>query len=258
MNKMKITPKRTSRSQKIWYIMKPFLVYMLVKTSAMLILAIIIPALPISGIDAWVESAQHQLSAVINAVSSLIAVRFLLYDFLKEVAVSGEVDIDAGVIRQFLAFLKKGFWGYEKIESVGLICCAVLGAISAYVLNGVAAICFRLFDVGSAKYEAVETIQYSVPLWLGLLLYGLVSPMVEEIVFRGVLYNRMKRFYSIPCSVILTALLFGLFHANLPQFLYGTCMGILMALSYEKVQCFGAPVIFHMAANIFVFLGSFF
>jgi membrane protease YdiL (CAAX protease family) len=76
-------------------------------------------------------------------------------------------------------------------------------------------------------------------------------------VFRGVLYNRIKRFYSIPCSVIFSALLFGIFHANLPQLIYGTLMGVLIAVCYEKNKCFGAPVIFHMAANIFIFSMSF-
>jgi membrane protease YdiL (CAAX protease family) len=67
----------------------------------------------------------------------------------------------------------------------------------------------------------------------------------------------MKRFYSLPYCVIISALLFGVFHANLPQLLYGTIMGVLIALCYEKNKCFAAPVIFHMAANIFVFSISF-
>jgi membrane protease YdiL (CAAX protease family) len=103
----------------------------------------------------------------------------------------------------------------------------------------------------------VEAIQYSVPLWLGIILYGIVSPIAEEIVFRGVLYNRTKRFYSIPRSVIFSALLFGIFHANLPQLIYGTLMGVLIALCYERNKCFAAPVFFHMAANIVVFTLSF-
>jgi hypothetical protein len=30
-------------------------------------------------------------------------------------------------------------------------------------------------------------------------------------------------------------------------------MGALMAVCYEKNKCFAAPVVFHMAANIFAF-----
>lgn len=256
MDRFKITPKRTSFSQKIWYILKPFLVYMVVKTAAMLSLAMLIPSLPVAGISRWVEYHANQLSAVVNAAASIIAVSFLLNDFLKEVAVSGEVDIDAGLVKQFWQFMKNGFLGYGKVKAAALACSALFGVLSAFILNYAIEYLSKLLQAGSAKYEQVETIQYSVPLWLGLVLYGLVSPMAEEMVFRGVVYNRMKRFYDIPYCVILSAMLFGAFHANLPQFLYGTCMGILIALSYEKAQCFAAPVAFHMAANVAVFLCS--
>lgn len=257
MGKVKITPKRTKIPQKIWYILKPFLVYMLVKTFAMLFFAFAIPMLPIRGIDVWIESVQHPLSAVINAMASLIAVYFLLEDFLKEVAVSGEVDIDAGILKQFWQFVSKGFFGYGKKEVGKLAVCALLGIVSAFLLNSAVSFYIKLFQMSSEKYQEVETIQYSVPLWLGILLYGVIAPLVEEIVFRGILYNRMRRFFGIPCCALLSALLFGLFHGNLPQFVYGTCMGILIALSYEKVKCFGAPFLFHMAANLSVFLYAF-
>lgn len=253
----KVKNKRTSFWEKAWYIIKPFLVYMIVKSFVMLLLAVFIPALPVPGMDEWVEINASLLSAVVNGVASLIGAGFLLNDFLKEVTVAGEVDIDAGIPKQLISFFKKGFFGYTSGNGAGLAICAGLGMITAFALNLAIEAVFMLLNVGSEKYNAVETIQYSVPLWLGVILYGLVSPIAEELVFRGVIYNRMKRFYSVPCCVILTALLFGAFHANLPQFVYGTCMGILMALCYEKVQCFAAPVIFHMAANVFVFLLSF-
>ncbi len=250
--------KRTSLWEKVWYIIKPFLIYMAVKSAAMLTLMMLVPAIPVSGMEAWVEAHALLLKAVINAAASIVGVSFLLNDFLKETAVAGEVDIDAGVLRQLWAYFRKGFWGYKDVNPAGLALCAGLGAASAYVLNWAAVWLFAFLGIASAEYDAVEAIQYSVPLWLGILLYGVVSPLAEEIVFRGILYNRMKKFFGLPLCVVLTALLFGAFHANLPQFLYGTCMGLLIALCYEKEECFAAPVLFHMAANLFVFIASFF
>ena len=167
------------------------------------------------------------------------------------------MDIDAGILKQFLQFCSKGFLGYGKKERGKLALCVFWGMVSAFLLNGIVSFYMKLFETFSEKYQEVETIQYSVPLWLGILLYGVIAPLVEEIVFRGILYNRMRRFFGIPCCALLSALLFGLFHGNLPQFVYGTCMGILIALSYEKVKCFGAPFFFHMAANLSVFLYAF-
>lgn len=253
-NELKITPKRTKLIEKVWYILKPFVVYMVVKTFALLLLALTVSVLPFEGFHTWAELNSNRISAVINGIAAIIGAGFLANDFLKEVNVLGEVDIDAGILKQLFDFVKNGFFGYEKINAIKLAICAAAGAVSGVALNLIIVSALEMLQNVSTRYDSVEAIQYSVPLWLGIILYGLVSPITEELVFRGVIYNRMKRFYSIPRSIVLTALLFGAFHANLPQFLYGACMGILITLSYEKVKCFAAPVIFHMAANIIVFI----
>ena len=250
---VKITQKRTTFFQKAYYILKPLVIYMLVKTLAQLLLVMTVVSVPLDGAAEFVSQNYNQINAVINGIASLVGVIFLVGDFLKEAAVSGEVDIDAGMARQFAAYMKNGFLGYEKVNALGLAVCAIFGAVSSIALNAAVSYGLELFQSVSERYANVEQIQYSVPLWLGIVLYGIIAPFAEELVFRGVTYNRMKRFYSIPRSIVVTALIFGAFHANLPQFLYGTCMGMLIALCYEKEKCFAAPVVFHMAANITVF-----
>lgn len=259
----KITPKRTTLLQKLAYILRPFVVYMLVKTAVMLFLAIAIPSLPITGIAAWVERSAHQLSAVVNGVASLAAAAFLINDFLIEASTTGEVDIDKGIPGQIVSFMKADFLGKRTVhKAVSLLLCMMLGIAASLALN----ILIELVETAlsgtgknvldSEKYETVEMIQYSVSTGLGVVLYGVISPVVEEIVFRGVIYSRIKKFYSVPKAVIFSALLFGVFHANLPQFLYGTVMGALMAVCYEYCGCFAAPLLMHMAVNLFVFLMS--
>ncbi len=261
MDRKRIVQKRTTLLQKLAYILRPFVVYMVVKTAAMLTFALLIPSLPLPGITVWVEENSHLLSAVVNAAASLVGMGFLLKDFLKEAAVFGEVDIDAGVFRQLFGFFENSFFGVKS-----LVLCTLLGVVSAFGLNIMIARVSEFMTrvsqmqgtLGSKQYETVKQIQYSVPLLLGLILYGIVSPLVEEIVFRGIVFNRIKRFYSVPKAVICSALLFGAFHGNLPQFVYGTCMGVLIALCYEWTGCFYAPLLFHAAANVGVFLGAYF
>lgn len=47
----------------------------------------------------------------------------------------------------------------------------------------------------SETYNQVAAHQYGVILPVGLVLYGIVSPLAEEIVFRGIIYNRMKNIW---------------------------------------------------------------
>lgn len=247
----KVQPKRTHPLDKAWYILKPFILYMVIKTAALLLLSMLAVSLPFTAVSEWISLHSDQVNAVINAVASIIGVAFLLNDFLKEVEVTGEIDIDAGVIKQLLAWIRNGIKA-DRDKAVLLAIAASLGITSSLAFNILAG----MIQIQSPRYEKVEAIQYSVPIWLGLILYGIISPFVEEIVFRGLTYNRMRRFFGIPLSVIVTALLFAGFHGNLAQFLYALCMGVLLALCYEWVKSFAAPLVFHMAANIVIFVVS--
>ena len=247
----KVQPKRTHPLDKAWYILKPFIFYMVIKTVALLLLSMLAISFPFTAVSEWISLHSNQVNAVINAVASIIGVAFLLNDFLKEVEVTGEIDIDTGVIKQLLAWIRNGI-KEDRDKAVVLAITASLGITSSLAFNILAG----MIQIQSPRYEKVEAIQYSVPIWLGLILYGIISPFVEEIVFRGLIYNRMRRFFGIPLSVIVTALLFAGFHGNLAQFLYALCMGVLLALCYEWVKSFAAPLVFHMAANIVVFVVS--
>ena len=105
----------------------------------------------------------------------------------------------------------------------------------------------------SAAYTRVEEAQYGVAFAIGLVLYGVISPIAEEAVFRGIIYNRMKRCFSVKLAVPLSALLFGLYHGNTVQALYGFLLGVIIDIVYERSESFAAPVIFHAVANVTVF-----
>ncbi len=242
-----IRKKRETALEKATYIIKPFVIYLVMKTVALIGLSLLISTLPIGGLEKLV----NQLNAVINAAASIIGVSFVLRDFVTEIDTRGEVLFDVSVWKQLGNCMKKGFQNC-KGKGILLGVSISLGLTSALFFNG---FIVRL-SLSSEKYDTVEKIQYSVPIWLGILLYGLISPVVEEIVFRGLTYHRMRRFFGIPACVLVSALLFGGFHANLPQFLYGTAMGMLMALCYEWADTFAAPLVFHMAANVLIFLLS--
>ena len=248
----KIQQKRTKPIDKAWYILKPFFVYTIAKTFVQLTVSMLISAVPLKSVAVWIANNSLLLNAVINGIAALIGVFFVLSDFLKEVTLTGEINIDQGVIKQFFSWAKQSV-KQNKDKAIELAGVISLGVTSALGLN----IVIELLAISSEKYQDVEAIQYSVPLWLGLILYGIIAPITEEIVFRGITYNRMKRYFGVVPCIVMTAMLFGGFHANLPQFLYGTCMGVLMTLAYEWTKTFAAPLLLHMSANVFVFVLSF-
>lgn len=261
MNKTRIVTKRTSLREKIWYVAKPYLIYTILKTTALILMYLMVQTMALGRQAQWIEQNASALSAAINAAASMIAAAFMLNDFLVEVSVCGEIDIDAGVLGRLADYIKTGLFRTKGENGhVKLLFSFVSGATLAVLFNIAIMYVTNLFGLegmlGSRRYKEVEHIQYAVPVWLGMLLFGFIAPVVEEMVFRGIIYSRLRKFFGLFKSIIVSTLLFGIFHGNFAQFIYASLMGIFMALFYEWAGCFGAPMLFHMGANIFVYLIS--
>lgn len=115
---------------------------------------------------------------------------------------------------------------------------------------------FGGFMNSSETYDKVAGVQFAVPLWLAVIFYGILSPIVEEMVFRGILYRELKQSIGRGGAMAGSAFLFGAFHGNIVQMVYGTIMGMILATCYEKYGEIEAPILFHSAANIAVYILS--
>lgn len=146
---------------------------------------------------------------------------------------------------------KRAGSGKYGITAVQIVLTIVLAAASSLGLNVLLALTGIVES--SASYQDVARQQYSVMLGAGMLLFGLISPITEEIVFRGLIFNRMRRYFPHAAAVVASGVLFGIYHGNPVQALYGGCMGILMAYLYERMHSFAIPCLFHATANLMVY-----
>ncbi|WP_069649783.1 CPBP family intramembrane glutamic endopeptidase [Caloranaerobacter ferrireducens] len=82
-----------------------------------------------------------------------------------------------------------------------------------------------------------------------LLIIGILVPIFEEILYRGLIYKRLVEDINIWVAIIIQAILFGLTHFNLIQGLYTFVLGIILALTYHWVKSIWAPIIIHITFN---------
>lgn len=115
---------------------------------------------------------------------------------------------------------------------------------------------FSLLSVAnlSNQYGQVVQRQNAVVPVVGIFLYGIFSPLAEEILFRGLVYNRMKLYFPQKLSMVFSALFFGLYHGNLVQGMFGLILGIVIAWVYEQYGKWYVPVIFHGIINLTSYL----
>lgn len=89
----------------------------------------------------------------------------------------------------------------------------------------------------------------SLPMWQMIISVGLVSPFLEEVVFRGIFLQSYQRTGRIIGSIVLSSVLFGLMHMNFNQFTYSTVIGIMFALLVESTGSVLASFLAHAFFN---------
>ena len=210
----------------------PILFYWLVTTTVVLILTALLQQ---NGM-----SVSYQLSVWMNAFGSLAAIPFLL----KMIRIN---HVQETTIRS------------EKKTRYLLL--AILGGSSALFLNMLLSY-VRLSELiplpqSLTDYQSVAQVQYSVSWMEGMMIYGMIMPIAEELLFRGVVFTRIRKYWKSLIAIPASALLFGFYHGNIEQALYGFLMGCMMAYFFWLSNDLLESVILHSAANVIVFTITF-
>ena len=82
-----------------------------------------------------------------------------------------------------------------------------------------------------------------------ILYAAIIAPIVEELIFRKLLLNKLRRFGDVP-AILMTAIAFGLFHMNLSQFFYATAIGMIFAYVTIKTNTIKYSILLHVMVNL--------
>jgi len=105
----------------------------------------------------------------------------------------------------------------------------------------------ELFD----KYaKALEPLTENQNIILQIAAIGIVGPLLEEVIFRGLIFHQLRKNVPLFYAVILQSALFALSHLNLIQGTYAFFIGILMALSFVWSRSLLLPIAMHMGMNL--------
>ena len=120
-----------------------------------------------------------------------------------------------------------------------------------YIVNFLTNILMMLIAVikgSEVTNPLVNMLEGSNWIW-SLIFAGILSPIIEEMMFRGVMLNKLRR-YGDKVAIITTAILFGLFHANFSQFFYAVALGMIFAYVALKTGTIKYSIILHIIVNM--------
>jgi len=174
----------------------------------------------------------YQYITEITALTALATIPFIFWLMRKD----RQKEQLAGIVEN-----KKAPFG-KYVLIVGMSIPFALGVNNILLLSNLAEY--------SAAYQETAEILYTPSLPVQLVCLGVIVPILEEMLFRGVIYRRMRINTTVMRAILNSALLFGLYHGNMVQFLYGFVCGLLLAYLYEKYGSIWAPIMAHMCMNI--------
>ncbi|MCH5259697.1 MAG: CPBP family intramembrane metalloprotease [Lachnospiraceae bacterium] len=231
---------------KAWEVFGPFITYYFTYNAAFLLIAYLCSVAMGyfgTGLQEYMTTHEATLTSVVSGLSMLIGILPLIPMLRRELVICKEnaddkapVATEGGTVRQ---------------KAVNIVLAVILAASSSVGLNVL--LTLTGFVQTSEVYRDVARQQYGVIFGIGAILFGLISPITEEIVFRGLVFNRMRRYYPTMVAIVMSGVLFGVYHGNLVQGVYGGCMGILLAYTYERIRSFLVPCLFHATANLMVY-----
>jgi membrane protease YdiL (CAAX protease family) len=89
---------------------------------------------------------------------------------------------------------------------------------------------------------------------IGFISIVILAPIMEEVLMRGIIFNKLKTQYSLWLSLLLTNILFMLMHVHPGLYLMTFLLGVMMTLVYIRWNNLAYPILFHMFLNLQPFI----
>ena len=113
------------------------------------------------------------------------------------------------------------------------------------------------FERETGRIQKIASNLGQASLWTALFTYGIIVPLAEELLFRGIAFGYARKFFDIRTAIIGSAILYGAYCGDMDQAVYLTAMGYFMAYAYEYFGSFLVPVFMHVGMSTVLLLAEY-
>ena len=110
--------------------------------------------------------------------------------------------------------------------------------------------------ISSSYGETMTKITSGKSLFMMIFWMGIVAPIAEEMIFRWLIYLRLRDHFSVLFSAVISAAFFGIYHGNVLQAVYAFVLGGIFAWFLEMGGNKWTSVLMHIGANTWILIFS--
>ena len=106
------------------------------------------------------------------------------------------------------------------------------------------------FNMIIFKFFKINQTVDSIKPIMNIISSGIIGPIYEEVLFRGVFYQQLLKFNSQKNSLLITTICFSLIHLSPIKIIYALGLGYVFTKIYQQDNNILSPIIIHVSANI--------
>lgn len=184
---------------------------------------------------------------------AVVLLGFVTYGYMLAILVLGP----RFALKRRIDKVVMGLTKWPTLVDLGV---AVLGLIVYFVLGAIIiSLTSSFIDVNQAQNLGVSNLLPGMERWIALVLYVVVGPIIEELIFRGYLYGQLIR-AKVPLwlRVLVVSALFGAAHLQWNVGINVAVLSVVMCLAREWRGSIWAGIFMHVAKNGLAFYLLFF
>lgn len=183
-----------------------------------------------------------------GAVASLGAVESFVSRNVLPITAASAVFASVFLILFFYLDGQKGRIEKKKTGNVMDFVMAIIGGVGIAIILNILIGLTGISGIDNTFQEISDTIK-NTPIVITIICAGIIIPIVEEIIFRGLIFNRIKFQYNLTSAMLISSVVFGIYHGNIIQGIYATMLGVCLAYAYNKTKNILIPIFIHISAN---------
>lgn len=178
----------------------------------------------------------------VTVINMLLGQVFIIGTYIIYSLVAGKDMAVASTVKgkfQWLPFL--------VVIAMSVVCLFGFNYLVAVIDTGIS-------NITGKGVSAVEVVGGFGGLVLSSFCFAIVPAIVEEFVYRGVVFNGLKTSFKPVTAILLSALIFMLMHFNIYQTFYQFILGVVLSLICYYTGSILYSIVFHMLNNFMVVL----
>ncbi len=213
----------------IWTAIWPVLVYL----GASVIAGVIVGIFGIAVLHAKnYEKFLNSHALIMNIISQIVSLAIFLPVYLKT--------------KKYIPGVKVSLKKDIKSSIVYILAIVGLGCLSGLIMTGIE----QLIKMPDGGMNTVNDMLYSGSIILSFITIVVLAPILEEIMFRGIIFNILNSKMNTWAAIIISALIFGAIHMNIIQGINAFILGLALAYIYSKTHNLYTCIWIHFINNL--------